>query len=286
LRATPVHALLCATVLSTVSVMTQITFAAGSNPLTVVSVRNTVGSIAIALFLLVTRKQLLLGRREFVAATGIGLVLAFNNLTLNLALLRVPVPVAILTFYTYPVWMAVWSWLRGEEKFRPASAVGLLLALTGIGLTLGVAPELPDPVGVGLALLSCFLWVALIKLSEHYLGHTPPHARTLHMLAVSALAMLVMLLTFSTPALPEGGRALAALAWIPLAYGAGMLGLLWVNSRLGHLRTSFFMNFEPIASISFSALVLGQTLSPLQLVGAGLVVVSLAIFRPPPADAV
>jgi drug/metabolite transporter (DMT)-like permease len=286
LRATPIHVLLCATVLSTVAVTTQITFAAGSNPLTVVFVRNSIGSIAIALFLLITRKELLLGRRDWLAATGIGLVLAFNNLTLNLALSRVSVPVAILTFYTYPVWMAVWGWLSGEEKFRPASAVGLLLALTGIALTLGVAPELPDPVGVGLALLSCFLWVAVLKLSEHHLGHTPPHARTLHMLAVSALAMLLMLLAFGTPALPHGAKALAALAWIPLAYGAGMLGLLWVNSRLGHLRTSFFMNFEPISSIGISALVLGQTLSPLQMVGAGLVVVSLAIFRPPPADAV
>ena len=76
------------------------------------------------------------------------------------------------------------------------------------------------------------------------------------MLAVSALAMLVMLLVFSTPALPQGGKALAALAWIPLAYGAGMLGLLWVNSRLGHMRTSFYMNFEPIASLALSALLL------------------------------
>jgi len=286
LRAKPVHALFCATVLSTVAVMTQIAFAAGSNPLTVVFVRNTVGSIAIALFLLGTRQQLLLGRQAFAAATGIGLILAVNNLTLNLALLRVPVPVAILTFYTYPVWMAIWSWLRGEEKFRPASAAGLLLALAGIGLTLGVAPELPDPVGVGLALLSSFLWVALVKLSDLHLGHTPPHARTLHMLAVSGLAMLVMLLLFGTPALPEGAKALTALAWIPLAYGAGMLGLLWLNARLGHLRTSFFMNFEPIASIGFSALLLGQTLSPLQLVGASLVIMSLVIFRPPPAEAV
>jgi drug/metabolite transporter (DMT)-like permease len=70
-----------------------------------------------------------------------------------------------------------------------------------------------------------------------------------------------------------------------LAYGAGMLGVLWVTSRLGPMRASFFMNLEPIASIALSALLLGQTLSLLQLAGAAMVIASLVIFRPPPAEA-
>ncbi|MCX7152968.1 MAG: EamA family transporter, partial [Proteobacteria bacterium] len=55
-----------------------------------------------------------------------------------------------------------------------------------------------------------------------------------------------------------------------------------VTAGLGPMRTSFYMNFEPIVSIALAALVLGQTLTALQLVGAALVVVSLVIFRPPP----
>jgi drug/metabolite transporter (DMT)-like permease len=51
------------------------------------------------------------------------------------------------------------------------------------------------------------------------------------------------------------------------------------------MRASFFMNLEPIASIALSALLLGQTLSLLQLAGAAMVIASLVIFRPPPAEA-
>jgi drug/metabolite transporter (DMT)-like permease len=282
LRATPAHALLFAVVLSTVSVMTQLAFAAGSNALTVVLVRNGVGTLAIALFLLFTRAPLGLQPRERHIALAIGLILGFNNITLNMAIERVPVPVAILAFYTYPVWMALWSWMRGHERFRPVGAVGVLLAFAGLTLTLGVGPVMPDPVGVALALISALAWVAVLQLSTHYLAAAPSHARSLHMFISATIVITLSLFAFGTPTMPSGAPGLTALALVPLAYGAGMLGMLWVTAGLGPMRTSFYMNFEPIVSIALSALVLGQTLTALQLVGAALVVVSLVIFRPPP----
>lgn len=282
MHATPAHALLFAVVLSTVSVMTQLAFEAGSNALTVVLVRNGVGTLAIVLFLLATRAPLGLQPRERVIALAIGLILGFNNITLNLAIERVPVPVAILVFYTYPVWMALWSWMRGHERFTPAGAVGVLLAFAGLTLTLGVAPVLPDPVGVALALVSALSWVVVLSLSTHYLAAAPSHARSLHMFISATGVIILCLFAFGTPAMPSGALGLTALALVPLAYGAGMLGMLWVTAGLGPMRTSFYMNFEPIVSIALAALVLGQTLTALQLVGAALVVVSLVIFRPPP----
>jgi len=284
LRATPAHALLFALLLSTVSVLTQIAFAAGSNALTVVVVRNAVGALAVAVCLMAMRAPLSLSRRDHLVAAAIGVVLALNNLTLNMAIERVPVPVAILAFYTFPVWMAVWAWLRGHERFSLSSAFGVVLAFAGITLTLGVAPVLPDPVGVALALGSALLWSSVMVLSGHFLATANIHARSLHMLVAAAVATLLMLLAFGTPRLPEGAPGLAALAAVPIVFGLSMLGVLWVTARLGPMRASFWMNIEPLAAIVLSALFLGQTLTLLQLVGAGLVIVSLVIFRPPAKD--
>jgi probable blue pigment (indigoidine) exporter len=178
--------------------------------------------------------------------------------------------------------MALWGWLRGTEPFRAAGAAGVLLAFVGLALTVGVGPVLPDALGVGMALASAMLWVAVLLLSARHLGAASSHARTLHMFTSATLVVLLLTLALGHFTLPTGARGLVAIAWVPLAYSAGMVGLLWVNARLGPMRASFFMNFEPIASIALSALVLGQTLSALQLVGAGLVIVSLVIFRPPP----
>jgi drug/metabolite transporter (DMT)-like permease len=281
LRATPAHALLFTLLLSTVSVLTQVTFAAGSNALTVVFVRNAVGALAIAAWLAATHAPMRLSRRDYLVASAIGVVLALNNLSLNMAIERVPVPVAILAFYTFPVWMAVWAWLRGHETFSLKSAVGVVLAFVGIALTLGVAPVLPNPVGVGLALLSALLWSSVMVLSGHFLAGANTHARSLHMLVAAAVTVLILLLAFGTPKLPEGAVGLGALAFLAVAFGLAMLGVLWVTAKLGPMRASFWMNIEPIAAIALSALFLGQVLTAMQLLGAGLVLVSLVIFRPP-----
>jgi drug/metabolite transporter (DMT)-like permease len=50
---------------------------------------------------------------------------------------------------------------------------------------------------------------------------------------------------------------------------------------LGPVRTGFLMNFEPIATVLLSAVILGQYLAPIQLAGAALVVAALFLFRPP-----
>ena len=136
-----------ALVLSTVSVATQMAFAGGSNALTVVLVRNGVAALAVGAFLVITGAPMALQPRERLIAAAIGILLALNNISLNLAIERVPVPVAVLSFYTYPVWMALWSWATGEEPFRPAGAAGVLLAFAGIALTVGLAPVLPDAFG-------------------------------------------------------------------------------------------------------------------------------------------
>lgn len=261
--------------------MTHLAFAAGSNALTVVFVRNAVGTLVIALYLLATRAPLALSWRDHLVALAIGVVLAVNNIALNLSIERVPVAVAILTFYTYPLWMAVWSWLRGNELFRAKGAIGVVLAFVGLTLTLGVAPVLPDLAGVALALFSALAWVSVLVLSGHFLASTNIHARTLHMLGAASVVIFIVLLAFGAPTLPTGTIGLTALALIPLAYGAGMLGMLWATAKLGPMRATFLMNFEPIAVIALSALVLDQTLTALQLIGAALVIVSLVIFRSP-----
>lgn len=262
-------------------------FAGGSNALTVVLVRNSVGTLAIAVFMLASGAPLALKPRDRLVALALGVVLALNNLLLNMAVERVPVPVVVLSFYTYPVWMALWGWLRGSETFSAKSAAGVLLAFAGLALTLtlGVGPELPDPLGVGMAIAGAILWVVVLLLSDGYLRHAPSHARTLHMFGSASLVVLVLTLALGHFTLPSTASGIAALAWVPLAYSAGIVGLLWANSSMGPMRASFYMNFEPIASLVLSALVLGQTLGPLQLVGAGFVIVSLLIFRPPPAEA-
>lgn len=267
--------------MSFVAILTQMAFAGGSNTLTVVAVRNVIGTAVLAGFMAASRLPMRLPNRQAAIALGIGLILALNNLMLNMAIEMMPVPVAILSFYTYPVWTAIWAWIRGTEPFRPGSAVGVLLAFAGLGLTLGVAPVAPNPLGVAFGLLAAISWSAVMALSAAYLHGTNTHSRTMHMLVSASVAFVAMLLLSGSFALPTDTRGIAALGGVPFVYAIGMVGMLWVTHGLGPMRASFFLNVEPISTLTLAALFLGQSLTALQLVGAALVIVSLVVFRPP-----
>ena len=272
--------------MSVVAILTQMAFSSGSNTLTVVAIRNVVGTLILAGFLAATRLPMRLPPRQATIALGIGLVLAINNLMLNMAIEMMPVPVAILSFYTYPVWTALWSWLRGTEPFRLGSAFGVLLAFAGLGLTLGVAPVPPNPLGVAYGLLAAISWSAVMALSSAYLPDTNTHSRTMYMLISASLAFVVMLLLSGTFSMPTDSTGLSALAGVPFVYALGMVGMLWVTQGLGPMRASFFMNVEPVSTLTLAAVFLGQSLTGLQLLGAALVIVSLVVFRPPAAEPV
>ena len=59
-----------------------------------------------------------------------------------------------------------------------------------------------------------------------------------------------------------------------------MIGLFVATTSLGPMRTGFFMNFEPIATVLLAVPILGQEVQPIQMAGAVLVIVALFLFRP------
>jgi drug/metabolite transporter (DMT)-like permease len=67
---------------------------------------------------------------------------------------------------------------------------------------------------------------------------------------------------------------------LPFFYAFGMIGLFVATTSLGPMRTGFYMNFEPIATVLLAVPLLGQSLEPIQMAGAALVIAALFLFRP------
>jgi drug/metabolite transporter (DMT)-like permease len=85
--------------------------------------------------------------------------------------------------------------------------------------------------------------------------------------------------TWRLPTMPVGWLGIAG---VTLFYALGTIGIFAATARDGPMRTGFFMNFEPVATVLLSALILDQRLAAVQLVGAALVIAALFLFRPPP----
>jgi drug/metabolite transporter (DMT)-like permease len=99
--------------------------------------------------------------------------------------------------------------------------------------------------------------------------------RTFAMTAVTAVLVVALATAGGAQALPRDGTGFAGLALLAGFYCVAMLSLFFVLPRIPTTTTAA-LNFEPIALLALGWLVLGFTVTPVQLVGAVLTVSAIA----------
>lgn len=233
---------------------------------------------------------LLLARRESLrlpAGTAgwqilLGLLIATQSFCVYSAVARIPVAVALLVVNLAPLFLVLLTWALGGP--RPSRRTTLLMGLILIGLTLvlDVPARLADSgeaawgVGIAFGISAAAVFAVALWITEHRLSSVPGLLRSLMTIGVvfvaagaAGLAELVPG-ALTPPADQHGWIALACLA---LLYGSAFSVLFICMPRLNLAHNAPVMNVEPVASLVFAWLILGQTLGPLQLLG-GLIVLS------------
>lgn len=218
-------------------------------------------------------------------AVGFGLALAVMNTAFYGSLTRLPIGVAVTVEFLGPLVLAA------SLSRRPRDALAVLAAAAGVCLIAQVfqvrLAEL-DLLGVGLALLAGGAWAGYILLS----GRTGAAFPGLDGLTV---AMLVASVAVVPAGLLDAGSRLAtsealvrgagvALLSSVLPYSLELLALRRMDPRV----FGILLSLEPAVAALAGLLVLGQTLTPIQLVGMSFVVAaSVTTVRPesPPPTA-
>jgi drug/metabolite transporter (DMT)-like permease len=263
------------------SSLAPIAYAAGSNPLVVNAARATVAATVLAGLLSMRGIPLALPPRERSTALALGVVNAAYSYALYAALVYVPVAMAVLIFYTYPLWTALVAWATRSEAPTARGVAAVALGIAGVGLVVGTPATVPDWRGVALALGAAFAFTFLLTVNARILRKRDSRPVTLHIL-VSACAVyfLAALLLRDFP-LPGSAGGWSAFGAISLFYTFAIIGLFVAVGVLGPVRTALSMNFEPVASVVLSWIILGQRLSAGQIVGAAFVIaaITLAAWR-------
>ncbi|HEX6317245.1 MAG TPA: DMT family transporter [Burkholderiales bacterium] len=280
---TPAHLLAFAVAFAMTGICTALALQGGSNPLTVVTVR-TVSALALLMaWFYLMKVQFRLPRRDAVIALAIGIPLSINNYMINAAIGEIPVPLAVLIFYTWPAITTAASWLLGKERFRWRAAAALALAFAGVALALNVELSAAQAKGVWLALGAAFLWSATFLLTGHFFHGRDTRVPTLYMMLTALAVFAAACVLTGEVAWPATAAGWSGLGGVGAFYTFALIGLFFASVRIGATRAGFYMNFEPIASVLLAALILGQRLAPVQLAGAALVIAALFLFRPPAA---
>jgi drug/metabolite transporter (DMT)-like permease len=205
-----------------------------------------------------------------------------QSLCLYSSVARLPVALALLAFNTYPIWTALWSALlyrRRPERAMllamPVILFGLALALDVLGAAsgLGAAGQWSRiGSGVAFALAAAATFGLALVLTQHEAAGVDGRVRTATTMGLAALVALTTVGAqggFHLPTAPAGWGGLAALTFL---YGTAFTIMFTVLPRLGVVGNSAIMNVEPVFALVLAWAVLGQTIAPVQVVGALVVV--------------
>jgi drug/metabolite transporter (DMT)-like permease len=214
---------------------------------------------------------------------ALGLLIATQSFCVYSTVARIPVALALLIVNIAPILLVLLTWALGGVRPTPRALVLMGVILFGLVFALDVPARLSgvdDGIewfeGVLFGLGAAAVFAVALWITDHKLAGMVGTVRS----------MLTMLIVFSSVAIAgssgvmPGGLGLpnAASGWVALAclvvlYGVAFSLLFVCMTRLDMARNAPVMNVEPVASLVFGWLILGQLLSAGQVIG-GLIVVS------------
>jgi drug/metabolite transporter (DMT)-like permease len=244
-----------------------------------------------------------LSRRQIAIALALGALYTGNASTYYAGLETVPAALAGILVYIYPVIVAVLS-LRFATRLPGARPwLALVVAMAGVVLALGGidVTDAPPVTGIALVLLSPLIYSVWIIASARLSGERPEAVASSSSTAGepvgnAAVTTAVMMTATATVFITAGavtGRPLnpAAVppdAWpllIAIGFVASFLAIqtFYAGSyRIGAAQAALVSTVEPVYIVVLAWVVLGQTLAPLQLAGAALVLLGVLIAQTAP----
>lgn len=190
----------------------------------------------------------------------------------------IPVPLASLTFFVFPLMVGPLSHFAGHERLTPLRLVALAVGFAGLALLLGADLRDADPIGVALAFGAGTCVAVSFLLTRQLSGSLGP-------MQITAIVTTGCLAIFAVATVAEGVKLpTGALPWLGygvnvLCYVVGLASLYGAIARLGSVRVAAIGNMEPVISVVTAGLLLGQVLGPYQMLGAGVVIAGILLMQ-------
>jgi drug/metabolite transporter (DMT)-like permease len=195
----------------------------------------------------------------------------------SVALLYGRVGIVVILFFLTPVWSTLIGRILMGWPVHGTRIAALIAGVTGLLLTLGASGDMPLPRGLGewLGLISGILWsvatTGIRTRSDTGAGETG----FVFALGATASALIFAIVLAPVPPLtlpvvtPVWIIATAALWW-----GVSMAALMWATARLEPARLGILLMAEVLVGAASAALIAGEHLGPLEVVGGAFVILA------------
>jgi drug/metabolite transporter (DMT)-like permease len=273
----------CGTVAFAISVIiAPAIYASGSDPLTFIWVRSVFVASTLAATLVILKKPVALPLGVAVGCVAIGVLMTVQTLAFFTAIGRIPVSIGTLIEYTYPFQVAIVARLLYGDALPFQRVLLILGALAGLVMVIEIwrSHASLDSFGVGLMVVASMLLTAKTMTTHRLLQRLDSRRTSLYLsLTVAVVCSVAYVATPLAPAWPATTVGWWLLGVAPIASLAGMLCFYTGLARIGPSRAAMLANCEPIFVLLLAMMLLGETFTVQQSIGALLVIVCVAWFQ-------
>ena len=207
------------------------------------------------------------------------MMFAANVFGLLLAIQLLPLSIAILTYFIYPLLTGLAGAATGIDRVGWRGFLAALAAFIGLALMLGARLGEVDALGVAAALAAAVLRVVTLLITRASLHNTDARLNTWYSMVPSAAIFVAFSLALHTWNAPQSAFGWAAFVGMSVTSTISVLTIFISITRIGAFRTALIMNLEPLVSTAASVAFLGETLRPVQALGGVMMLAALCVFQ-------
>jgi probable blue pigment (indigoidine) exporter len=260
-------------------VLTKVVFASGTDVLTLALFRGLVGLGIMFIWLRIGLTPLPFVSRARWIALGLGVLFAGIIFGIFKAIELVQVPIAILTYFVYPLLTGIAGTLLGIDRLGLRGAVAAIVAFLGLALMIGAHPQDLTMVGIAFALGAALCRTAVLLIARTELSGVDSRLTTWYSLVSSTGIFAIAALATWTWNTPQTAIGWVAIIIVSIGTAVATLTLFISTERIGPFRTALIMNLEPLLATILSAPLLGEFLTPIQLLGGAIMLIALVAFQ-------
>ena len=185
-----------------------------------------------------------------------------------------------IVLYTYPAFVVVIVAILHPNRVTTILLVALGLSIGGVGLITGADPAGADPRGVAIVLGAALAYSLYIVVSQRALTTVDAEILTAFVLPAAAVSFVVFGVSTGSLAMPGSLSAWGvALAIAIFATVVPVLTFFAGIAKIGASRASIISTAEPGVTVALGALVLGEPVTAVTIVGGTLVVVGVILIQ-------
>lgn len=273
---------------STMGVACKFLYGTGLNTGQVVSLRYIGTVLVLGLFLLLWRKYPLLSRRPIVYVQGFFFVLC--TILYYLSVRELTANVATVLFYAYPPMVALMAAIVFKEKPSARTIVALAVSMFGIVLLSGIVGGILgsedisfSPLGVAYGIGSCVAFAIYNILGQMAVGKKDGPLTMTFSMCVVGIVMCLVAYPADIPTLIHITPTQIGVTLFMVVFNTivPVVMLLEAIKRIGATMTSLIGISETPFAVLFAFMVLGETLTGMQIAGSILVVLSILMVTLP-----